>query len=93
MQEKQITNLLNAPRCNATSKRTGQPCRAPAMKNGKCYYHGGASTGPRTPEGKKRSSRNAVKHGFYTRGAIAERKFVRSILNGKYDYLFDQVHS
>lgn len=29
--------------CNGTSKRTGQPCKAVAMANGKCYFHGGAS--------------------------------------------------
>ncbi|MHB9025912.1 MAG: hypothetical protein ACYC7E_17365 [Armatimonadota bacterium] len=28
------------------------------------------STGPRTPEGKARSSRNALKHGFYAREAV-----------------------
>ena len=29
-------------------------CRAWAMENGRCRVHGGASTGPRTPEGKAR---------------------------------------
>src|SRR5919204_944947 len=40
-----------APRCGARSKRTGKPCRAAAMPNGRCKVHGGKSTGPRTPEG------------------------------------------
>src|SRR5215467_3704776 len=40
-----------APRCGARSKRTGKPCRAAAMRNGRCKVHGGNSTGPRTPEG------------------------------------------
>src|SRR2546428_14038457 len=40
-----------APRCGARSKRTGKPCRAAAMPNGRCKLHGGKSTGPRTPEG------------------------------------------
>jgi hypothetical protein len=39
------------PRCGARSKRTGKPCRAAAMPNGRCKVHGGKSTGPRTPEG------------------------------------------
>jgi hypothetical protein len=39
-----------APRCGARRKRTGDPCRAPAMPNGRCHKHGGVSTGPRTPE-------------------------------------------
>lgn len=36
------------PKCGATSKSTGEPCRQFAMKNGRCYYHGG-----RTPKGKE----------------------------------------
>ena len=42
-----------APRCGAKT-RTGCPCKGPAMKNGRCRMHGGASTGPRTPEGRAR---------------------------------------
>ena len=40
----------NAPRCGAKT-RSGKPCQAPGMANGRCRMHGGASTGPRTPEG------------------------------------------
>jgi hypothetical protein len=32
----------------------GLRCRAWAMENGRCRVHGGASTGPKTPEGKAR---------------------------------------
>lgn len=32
-----------APRCGAKGKRTGKPCRAPAMANGRCHKHGGAT--------------------------------------------------
>ena len=39
-----------APRCGARSKRTGKPCQAAAMPNGRCKVHGGKSTGPRTPD-------------------------------------------
>jgi hypothetical protein len=46
-----------APRCGARSKRTGKPCRAAAMPNGRCKVHGGKSTGPRAPEGLERSRR------------------------------------
>lgn len=35
------------PKCGATSKSTGEPCRQFPMENGRCYYHGG-----RTPKGK-----------------------------------------
>lgn len=51
------------PRCGATCKRTGQPCRGAAMPNGRCRMHGGASTGTRTPEGKARCQAAPRKHG------------------------------
>jgi hypothetical protein len=66
-----------APRCGARSKRTGKPCRAAAMPNGRCKVHGGKSTGPRTPEGLERSRRANWKHGYYSREAKAERSRVR----------------
>src|ERR1700745_1889826 len=62
-----------APRCGARSKRTGKPCRAAAMPNGRCKVHGGKSTGPRTPEGLERSRRANWKHGHFSREAKAER--------------------
>jgi len=37
------------------------------MKNGRCKFHGGLSTGPRTPGGLARSRRARWKHGFYSR--------------------------
>lgn len=43
------------PRCGAHCKGTGQPCRARALANGRCKYHGGLSTGPKTPAGKTRA--------------------------------------
>jgi hypothetical protein len=43
------------PKCKATSKRTGQGCQAPAMANGCCRFHGGKSTGPKTPQGLEHS--------------------------------------
>ena len=42
-------------RCQALSKRTGKQCGAPAdrySKTGKCKWHGGRSTGPKTEEGR-----------------------------------------
>jgi hypothetical protein len=40
------------------AKSTGQPCMARAMENGRCRYHGGLSTGPKTAEGKRRALMN-----------------------------------
>ena len=51
--------------CGAQSKRTGKPCRQPAMKNGRCRLHGGKSTGPRTRKGKALHRIAVTKHGAY----------------------------
>jgi hypothetical protein len=69
-----------APRCGARSKRTGRPCRAAAMPNGRCRVHGGKSTGPRTPEGLERSRRANWKHGYFSREAKAERSRLRAAI-------------
>ena len=60
--------LFNSPRCGAHSRRTGAPCLAPAMKNGRCRMHGGKSTGRPTI------------HGRYTSTAKASRREVRELL-------------
>ena len=61
--------MMTSPRCGAKT-RTGSPCRSPAV-HGKqrCRMHGGAH-GSGAPQG----NQNALKHGRYTREAIAERK-------------------
>ena len=42
-------------RCGARTRKGGR-CRARGLgKGGRCKFHGGSSTGPRTPEGKARS--------------------------------------
>src|SRR5215207_3288739 len=75
--------LANAsPRCGAR-RRDGQPCRAPAMPNGRCRMHGGPSTGPRTPEGLERSRRSNWKHGYYS----AKEKRVRREARQQYRLL------
>jgi hypothetical protein len=73
--------LAKARRCAARTKsRQGQPCKAPAMPNGRCWVHGGPSTGPRTPEGLARARRARWKHGQRSAGAIAERKRLSALL-------------
>ena len=37
--------LANHPRCGAFARTTGEPCKTPAMPNGRCRMHGGQSTG------------------------------------------------
>lgn len=60
--------------CNAKSKRTGIQCRAPAAKGKtKCRFHGGASTGPKTEQGRQRCAEAKTIHGRETRKARTER--------------------
>lgn len=69
MVEKPDINPMHAsPRCTARSKRTGEPCRAPAVKGHRvCRMHGargGAPTGTRNGN---------YRHGDQTKEAIKAR--------------------
>ncbi|MFG6611625.1 HGGxSTG domain-containing protein [Sulfitobacter sp. 1A12057] len=68
-----------SPRCGAKTRK-GTPCQAPALSGKtRCRMHGGA-TGSGAPKG----NQNALKHGLYTKEALALRKHVRQLLrNGK----------
>ena len=73
--------MLNSLRCGAKT-RQGTPCKAPAVRGKeRCRMHGGAK-GSGAPKGNK----NALKHGHYTKEAIAERKqmskFIREMKKG-----------
>lgn len=60
--------------CQASSKRTGQQCRAPAIKGHYvCRFHGGYSSGPQTPEGRQRCARARLVHGEETTAIRKER--------------------
>jgi len=65
--------------CRAKNRK-GKPCRLRAgwgtnhVGYGRCKLHGGKSPG--APKGNK----NALKHGKYTAEAIAERRYIRSML-------------
>src|SRR5271165_4696064 len=48
-----IKNLIKTGK-NGVAILRGPRCRAWAMPNGRCRVHGGASTGPKSPEGKAR---------------------------------------
>ncbi|MFN2445801.1 MAG: HGGxSTG domain-containing protein [Vicinamibacterales bacterium] len=65
-------DFRNAARCGAKTRRQTR-CQGPAMPNGRCRMHGGASTGPRTFEGLERSRRARWRHGTYSRAARAQR--------------------
>ena len=55
------------PRCGANT-RAGHPCKRFAMANGRCEFHGGKSTGP------KDLTKWHLKHGRYSKEAVAERR-------------------
>ena len=59
--------MRRSPRCGARTRK-GNPCRSPAMANGRCRMHGGKSPGA------PRGNGNALKHGRYGAAAIAERR-------------------
>ena len=63
-----------SPRCGAKT-RSGKPCRAPAMPNGKCRMHGGASPG--APKGEANGN---YRNGRYTNEAIERRRELNSLI-------------
>ncbi len=64
-----------APRCSATSKRTGKPCQAPAMRGRTvCRFHGARGG---APKGKRNGN---YQHGEDTRDAIAKRQAVADLV-------------
>lgn len=67
--------MLASPRCGA-KVRSGGSCRSPAMRGKRrCRMHGGARG-----SGAPRSNQNALKHGRFTRDAIAERGRIEALL-------------
>jgi uncharacterized protein YjcR len=67
--------MVNSPRCGAKTRR-GTACRSPAVQGKRrCRMHGGAH-GSGAPAG----NQNALKHGRYTRQAIADRQAFRELI-------------
>ena len=66
--------LASAP-CGART-RSGRPCKSLAVHGKRrCRMHGGAP-GSGAPRGNK----NALRHGRFTREAVAERKKIRELI-------------
>jgi len=68
MRKAHVHALNGAKICGAKSKRTGKPCRQPAMTNGRCRLHGGKSTG------------RPITTGQWTKEAIAQREEIRELI-------------
>src|SRR4051794_15073272 len=73
-----LTLAHACPRCGART-RAGMPCKGQAMRNGRCYRHGGPSTGPRTPEGLARIRAARTTHGLRTAEMEELRELVREL--------------
>jgi hypothetical protein len=68
-------------RCEARSKRTGEQCKAPAIRGkSKCKFHGGLSTGPRSQEGRNRCAAAKLVHGRETKEMRQNHREVMSQL-------------
>ena len=64
-----------APRCCATSKRTKERCKAPAVRGwAVCKFHGARGG---APEGKRNGM---YRHGQFTKEALEERVLLRALL-------------
>jgi hypothetical protein len=73
--EIRLGGLRRAPRCGAKT-RAGTACERPAIRGKKrCRLHGGLSPG--APRGVKNGN---FKSGDWTADAIAERKWLRSLV-------------
>ena len=67
--------LQAAPRCSATSKRTGCSCRAPAVRGWTvCRFHGARGGAP------KGKGNGRFVHGTRSAEAVALRRHVRDLV-------------
>jgi hypothetical protein len=68
-------SFQKAPRCSATSKRTRERCKAPAVRGWTvCRFHGARGGAP------KGKANGAYRHGLFTSEAIEERRALRSLV-------------
>lgn len=70
LMEKARAALALHPKCGAKCKQRDGFCVNPAMKNGRCYIHGGESTGPKP------------KHGQSSKAAKEKRREIRELIKG-----------
>ena len=70
---------ITCRQCAAQSKRTGVQCKAGVKPHQRvCKWHGGLSTGPKTPEGRQRCAEAKTVHGNET-GAIRKERQAASV--------------
>ena len=72
---------VTCKRCQARSKRSGLQCCAPAIVDKNVFrFHGGKSTGPKTPEGRQRCAQSRWVHGDETSSVRLERSLASARL-------------
>ncbi len=64
--------------CGARTRQGGS-CGQLAMPNGRCRFHGGMSTGPRTAEGLERMRVSKITHGARTAEMRELRRTIRDL--------------
>jgi hypothetical protein len=80
--KKKLNPFQMAPRCSATSKRTGKPCQSPAERGSEvCRFHGSRGGGP------KGKANGRYKHGLRTAEFIREQRLFKSVLRQSNDTL------
>ena len=66
MEGEKVTYPIHmSPRCGAYARTTGNPCKSPAMKNGRCRMHGG-----KTP----------IKHGLRSKAFIKKSLEIKMLI-------------
>jgi hypothetical protein len=68
--------------CSARRRRDAGPCLAAPLENGRCKWHGGMSTGAKTPEGKARQLEGLRRH--YER-----QRWLKEQAKSAYTQIFD----
>ena len=86
MAQSDATNPMDranaAPRCRATAKRTGKPCRAPAVTGWSvCRVHGAYGGAPPGP------AHQNWRHGERSREAVELRALVNKLVRESRDHL------
>lgn len=61
--------------CCGAKTRSGQPCKKPALENGRCKLHGGVNPG--APKG----NQNARKHGIYSDTLTADEESLWELID------------
>jgi hypothetical protein len=70
-----IDKMNASPRCGATSKRSGEKCRAPAVTGWRvCRFHGARGGAPKGPY------HGHYRHGYYSQAAKVDRLALRVML-------------